>query len=474
MKKFIPFFIIFSKLTFSQEIVNSIDINIDKIKSFYRLEDTNNNEYALILKNKENIELIKTDRNFNILSRFEHNEIDKSGDFIGNSIKENIFYTYWKKNNKTLEVLAIDFVNKSAIKNEINYPIGKDEKKLCSYTKDNFFYFITVTKESSVINYYKLNGLNTEKKSIDCSNMNFVNSINQKVNFWEFLNDQNGTVYKFNFPTFFTDKLNFNSVHATEKKKIYIDNDRIIISSDINNNYSQFVILSLKDFTANSHIISKQEENSIYSFLSKETNSFIIDNKIFIAKFSNERISIIIKTFDNKTLNSFSITASEGHQYINSELIEEVGGIKNREILKNEEKFLRKSFAKNPSITGFLSNGNYYLSIAGVSYPRQQSYQMLGMFGLIGGITAAIINDGSGSSITSYSDKVVVYIRSCITASDFKPTDLKNVTSNFDNVRSYVEINSTKENFLTLFESNNHFYLFAQKNKQDKVKIYKF
>ena len=104
--------------------------------------------------------------------------------------------------------------------------------------------------------------------------------------------------------------------------KIYVDNERIIISSDVNNNFSQFVILSLKDFTANSHNISKQDENSIDSFLSKETNSFVIDNKIFIAKFSNERISIIIKNFDNKTLNSFSITATEGHQYINSELIE--------------------------------------------------------------------------------------------------------------------------------------------------------
>ena len=304
--------------------------------------------------------------------------------------------------------------------------------------------------------------------------MSFVNSLNQKIKFWDFLNDENGTVYKASFPIFLTDKINFNSVHATEKKKIYIDNERIIISSDVNNNFSQFVILSLKDFTANSHNISKQDENSIDSFLSKETNSFVIDNKIFIAKFSNERISIIIKNFDNKTLNSFSITATEGHQYINSELIEEVGGIKNREILKNEEKFLRKSFAKNPSITGFLSNGNYYLSIAGVSYPRQQSYQMLGMFGLVGGIAAAIINDGSGSSITSYSDKVVVYIRSCISSSNFKPTDLKNVTSNYDNVRSYVENNNLKENFLTLFESNNHFYLFAHKNKQEKVTIYKF
>ena len=282
MKKFILLFLLFSKLTFSQELVNSIDINLDKIKSFYRIEDPNNNDYALILKNKENIELIKADKSFNVLSRFEHTEIDKSGDFIGNSIKENLFYTYWKKNKKTLEVLTIDFENKKIIKNEINYPIESNEKTLSSYTKDAFFNVITVTKEASIINYYRFNGLTVEKKSFDCSNMSFFNSLNQKIKFWDFLNDENGTVYKASFPIFLTDKINFNSVHATEKKKIYVDNERIIISSDVNNNFSQFVILSLKDFTANSHNISKQDENSIDSFLSKETNSFVIDNKIFI------------------------------------------------------------------------------------------------------------------------------------------------------------------------------------------------
>ena len=93
MKKFILLFFLFSKLSYSQELINSIDINLDKIKSFYRIEDPYNNEYALILKNKENIELIKTDKSFNILSRFEHTIIDKSGDFIGNSTKENVNYS---------------------------------------------------------------------------------------------------------------------------------------------------------------------------------------------------------------------------------------------------------------------------------------------------------------------------------------------------------------------------------------------
>lgn len=473
MKKIILLLLLFVKPTYSQELVNSIDINVEEIKSFNCFNNDKKNEYILILKHKETIEFIKTDQKFNIIDRFNYSSNEKYGEFLGNSFNENMIYTYWIKNKK-LVVLSVDFINKKAEKNEIVYPTEFKDKILCNYSKDNFFHTITVSKESSIINLYTFKGLKVEKKSIDCSYMTFFSSYGEKINLWDFLIDGNDTVYKASFPIFYIDKMNLNSVHATEKKKIYIDDESVIISSDVNNNYSQFVIISLSNFTVSNPLIISHDKNSKHSLMPTESNSFVIGDYVFIAKFSTKLITIIVKDFNNVTLNSFSITATEGHEYINSELIEESGGIKNREILKNVEKFLRKSSAKNPSIIGFISEGNYHLSISGVSYPRQQSSQMLGMFGLIGGITASIINDGSGPSISSYSDKVVVNMRSYISATDFKPTNLKNVTSNFDNVRFYVENNNSKENILTLFESNNHFYLFTFKHKQEKVKIYKF
>ena len=476
MKKIILFFLFFSKLAFSQELINSIDINLNKIKNFYQIEDTNNNASIFILKNKENIEFIKTDEKLNISNRFEYKyaENEKSGDYIGNSFNNNEYYTYWKKNSKILEIQTINFSEKSLIKNEIKYPIESNEKIISTFSNNNLLYIISVTKRTSLVNFYILNKNNVEKKTVDCSRFSFLNSLNQKIDFWNFLKEGDGIVYRDGFQPFFLDKINYNSIHASERKKIYINNEKIIFSSDINNNFSQFVSINLTDFNANSQILSKNDVNSGNSFLSNGTNSFLVDDKVFIAKFSNEMISIIIKNFENNTLKTFSITPTEGHEYINSELIEEIGGIKNREIIKNEEKFLRRCFAKNPSISVYLLDEHYYLTIAGVSYPQQNSSHMLGMFGLIGGIAAAIINDGYSSSITSYSDKKIVYIKSSINSSDFKPTNFKNITSKFDDVRFYIENNNSKENFLTLFEKNNHFYLLAQKNKEEKVAIYKF
>lgn len=473
MKKFILVFLLSTKLAFSQELVNSIDINLSKIKNFYQIEDSNNNCSVFILKNKENIEFIKTDDKFNLLSRFEDTNNQKLGDYIGSSIANDSYFTYWKKSNKVIEVNAINFTNKTVLKSEIKYPLDSSEKIISSFTNNNLLYIISVTKNSSLVNVHTISNNNLEKRTVDCTKFSFLNSTNQKINFWDFLNEGNGTVYTHDFQSFFLDKLNFNSVHATEKKKIYIDNNKIIFSSDNNDNFSQFLTISLSDFSASCKIISKQDENATNSFLSTETNSFLVDDKIFIAKFSNDIISIIIKNFENQTLKSFSITENEGNEFINSDLIEETGGIKNREIIKTKEKFLRKSFAKNPSISVYLLEGNYYLTIAGVSYPKQQTSQMLGMFGLIGGVAATIV-DRHNESITSYSDKIIVYTKSCINSVDFMPTAAKNANSKFDDVRIYVENNNAKEAFLSLFWSNNKFYLLAQKNKDEKVHIYKF
>lgn len=474
MKKLILFFLLFTQLIFAQELVGNLDINLDKLKSFYYLENPSKKEFVLILKNKENIECLKTDSNFNVLNRLEFPEASKSLDLIGSSIKDNIYYSYWRKDKKTLEVLAIDFNTKNIVKHQMDLSFDSNERDFYSFDKNQSLNYLTLVKGTSIINYYKINGLQIDKKTYDCSSMKFMNALNQSLNFWELTKEQDGIVYTTGFKDFHTDKRNYNAVSSADKKKIFVQEDTILITSDINKNFTQILSLSLKDFTAKQHIITKQDENSTKNFISRQSNSFIIDNKVFIGKFNDDKFSVVVKNLDNEPLFSFVITPTEGQEYINTDLIEEKAGIANRETIENKEKFIRKVFNKNPSISGYLLDGNYYITVAGVSYPKQQSHQLFWMGGLIPGITAAIIGRGEGTSITSYSDKYVTSFTSCISATNYKPTSAKVQKTNFENVRSYVELNDLKENFLALLDSNNHFYLFANKNKKESIKVYKF
>ena len=473
MKKIIFAFLLMTQILVSQDLVGTLNMNLDKVKNFIRIDDTDKKGSILILNKKDKIDLFRVDENFIILEHFEHLEDKKTDDYMRSSHSDGKLYTYWKKNNKTMEVHSIDFSTKTLQKNEIGYPVEKNEKFISSFNQNNLQYIVTVTKNTNIVNIQMLKGMNLERKMIDCYKLYFINSMNQRIKFWDYLNDDYGTVYKDKFKTIYLNENNHNSVYATEKKKLYVDEDKIIFSSDINEYYCQMVTISLKDFNESSQIISYDEEFSNQSS-SKKTNSFILDDKVFIAKFSKNMFSIVVKSFENETLKTITINSISGQEYINSELIQEVSNIKNREVFKDKEKFFKKMYQKNPSITGYLDEGNYHLTIGGVSYPKQQSAVALGMFGLVGGIIGALISDSQNSSVVSYSDKDITYFKSVLKKDSFGTTKIENPKSNFDHLRLYIENKSNKENIIMLSYVNNHYYLLMNENKDDKISVYKF
>jgi hypothetical protein len=326
-------------------------MNLDKVKNFIRIDDTDKKGSILILNKKDKIDLFRVDENFIILEHFEHLEDKNTDDFMGSSHSEGKFYTYWKKNNNTMEVHTIDFSTKTLQKNEIGYPVEKNEKFISSFNQNNLQYIVTVTKNTNIVNIHMLKGMNLERKMIDCYKLYFINSMNQRIKFWDYLNDDYGTVYKDKFKTIYLNENNHNSVYATEKKKLYVGDDKIIFSSDINEYYCQMVTINLKDFSESSQIISYDEEFSNQSS-SKKTNSFILDDKVFIAKFSKNMVNIVVKSFENETLKTITMNSVSGQEYINSELIQEISNIKKREVFTDKEKFFKKMYQKNPSITG--------------------------------------------------------------------------------------------------------------------------
>lgn len=474
MKKAIFLLLFITQWAFCQEILNTLNINLDKTKSINLVNDTDKKGSVLILGKKDRVSMYKLDNQFNILNQFEHIEEDKSGDFLGNSFKDNKLYTYWEKNNKTIVVHEIDFSNNSLVKNELSHPIESNEKIMTSFSQNNLHYIVTVTKRTNIVNIHIFDGVNFERKMIDLYKLYFINSLNRRIQFWDYLNDENGVVYLDKFQTIFLNEKHYNAVYATEKKKIYVDDDRIIFSSDINDYYTQFVTISLKDFKESSQIISYNEEvaNAVSS---KKTNSFVIDNKVFIVKIIKNQIDILIKSFENESLKTITINATSGQEYINSELTQEFSTMKSREFMNDQEKFLKKIYNKNPSISGYLEDGNYHLTVGGVSYPKQQSVVMFGVFGLVGGIAYAIMsNNNNRSSVLSYSDKDITYFKSIISAHDFRSSKIRDTDNRFDLLRLHIENNNAKENILDLYTIDNSFYLLTETKKEDKVLVYKF
>lgn len=465
-------FILISNFLIAQEAINMYQHDLDNIKNLNTITNKVNRESVLILTNKEKIDFVLFDENFNLNTKLTHSSADNSQEYLGYSFEGTTYYTYWQKNKKTVEILILDFLNKNIHSVLLPLEIDKKEKIINLFNHLNMFYILTVTKSTSHLNFYRLNRENFEKKSIDCSSFRLLDFENKNVDLWGFIDDQSSTVYRSNFKVFDTSSSMINSVSATEKKKIFLTEKNIILVSDINSNFSQFLIIHLNDFTISQRAISKAITFNNDTNYTPQTNSFLIDNKIFIIKFGGESVTILVRDIGNNLLKTFSFSSATGDDFINSDLKEENGSITSGEIIDKKNTFFRRIVDKNASISGYYENEKYYLTIAGVSYPQQQ-YFYLNMFGVVGSTLGMLLENSSQSSLPSYANKKIVYFKSVLDK-DFNGSQEKLPYSYFDKLRLFLEKDNTKKEFLEPFEFQNHLILTGINKKEKRIIFYKF
>jgi hypothetical protein len=465
-------FLLISNFLIAQEAVNMYQHDLENIKNLHTITDDVNKKSVLILTNKEKIDFVLFDENFNLNTKLTQNNTDNSKEYLGYSFENTTYYTYWQKNKKTIEVLAIDFLNKNINSTLLPFLIDKKEKIINMFNHQNIFYILTVSKSTSHLNLYIFNKINFEKKSIDCSSFRLLDFENKNVDLWGFIDDQSITVYKGGFKVFDTSSSIINAVSATQKKKIFLTEKNIILVSDINSNFSQFLIIHLNNFTISQKAISKAITFNNDPNYSPQTNSFLIGEKIFIIKFGGESVTVLVRDIGNNLLKNFSFSSATGDDFINSDLKEENGSITSGEVIDKKNVFYRRIVAKNASISGYYKNGNYYLTIAGVSYPEQQFFY-LSMFGVVGSTIGMLLEDSSQSSLPSYADKKIVYFKSIIDK-DFNGSPEKLPYSSFDKLRLFIEKDNTKKEFLEPFEFQNHLILTGINKKEKRIIFYKF
>lgn len=454
---------------YSQNKFNSYEIKEENLKTIFRFEDETNKKNILVLNNKETTNFILFDENYNERAQINNENLKISGEFIGFSIQNSSYFTYWQKNKTTFEVLTVDFNNKNVLEFSPILNLEKREKVISVFNKDNKFYLVTHPKNSDILNIFEINGTNVDKKIIDFSKIRLIDFNSKTTTLSNFIDDQSETVYRNIFSVIDQNSIIANTIKATEKKKIFIGDDKLVLCSDINLNYSQYLFIDLNNSSV------KQLSFAKGSGSTSESNSFLINDKIFILKFGHENASLTVKDLNNNSLKSINISGTLGHEYINSDLVDEFGSYTKREILENKSRFFKRIDGKNPSLSGYYSNNKYYLTIAGVSYPQQNSMQ-LGMFGAVGAIIGEIISyNSSNNSIQSFSDKNILYFTCILDGDKLSNSNEKYLnTTSFDNLRSYIENNKSKEVFLEPFQNQNKLILIGFDKKEKKLNFYRF
>jgi hypothetical protein len=340
-------------------------------------------------------------------------------------------------------------------------------------TIKNIFYIITAVKNSNILNFHIFNGNKYSKKTTDLSESVFYDFMDRKSTLYDLFNIVSGIDNSASLQTISNDSppsLTF----ASSKKKCYNYNDNFIITLDVNKKITQYISISLTNFTYESTRLNQPEITENYDYI-RDSNSFVVENGIIQINLNSSNMALTFKSFDNKLLKSYKAYSDKEITFKNSEIYQENKSVKNTRILDKSNQLLRKIYNSHPSISSYSSNGVNYITIGSVSDAENNDAIMIGA--MLGGLSGALIGavlttNYSVNNLNSYSNRKVVYINSMFdTNFNHIQGDAKKLA--FDKLRVFAEDNK-QLTYKTIFKLNSNLYFAGLNKKTNNYSFYKF
>ena len=164
---------------------------------------------------------------------------------------------------------------------------------------------------------------------------------------------------------------------TAETSKLYVNGKDLTFTFDKNTGSTQVLKLNLDNFNHEKIVFEKRLSKA------KLSNSFILDNNIFLA--SSNKKELILDILDlntRKIVKTYSVNSKEEINFKNGPIIQE-GGIYNRtRVIETTKQFLRKITADYFGVTALKNNNRIELTLGGYS-PVQQGAPMMNGFGEI-------------------------------------------------------------------------------------------
>ncbi len=346
-------------------------------------------------------------------------------------------------------------------------------------THKNVYYIFTASKNNNHIYAYKFNGNSFDKNTIDLGTQYFSNSKGITTSFYNYLDDRKGLTSSNQFAVI-NDEIEPSLISSGTRRKIYVKNDKIYLTFDLNRDVTDILIINMNDLTN----VIKHIDNSFKSEVSDEgysnsedSGSFLIDeNTLVQIKSTNKFFAIQFKDFNGKELKRYVIEKDKDIAFKNSEITMEKGRTSSKKILDKSNQFVRKVYHMEPSVLCYKKDDLYHLTIGGFgdNNNNQALYGVMLGGGLVGALIAsAITANYSVNSINSYSGRDVIYLN-CLFDKDFNHQNGVFKTSLLDQLRIYFETNESVINKPITFKIDKDLFLGSYDKKNHKYSFNKF
>lgn len=465
--------LLISGVTFSQEKINTLNYDNSKVKASLFIADNENKKVVIVNQFKTLTDYLFLDENMNLISKISDENLEEKKEYIGNSFKNGKYYTYWYKDD-IITVKELDFSQNSFKKYEIGFTPEKKDKEIAAISQREKLYLIYVNKETNFLNIYSLEENQLKKNAIDVSQMKFVDSNKSVIDFYDICSEENGLFFTNGFNL--EPKNNYSSlVHSGQKKKVFIEDNHIVLAFDNNNSFTQTLFVNLNDFSKVQKIFKKQHVNLSNPTAYIDSNSYLTNNYLFQIKSTYDDLYLSVRDSNGNEIKNIAYKTDNFGTTYNSALIEEEGSFIKRDTLKKPNQFIHRVYGKKTSINVKLIDDKYYIYFGGVSYPKQNSGILIGgaIGGAIGGIVGALIAGSPDNlAINGYANRNVVHTK-LILDKNFNHITDKAENSKLESLRSFIETEK-KTKFYSVFSLTDNLFLTSYDDNKKEIAFYKF
>ena len=457
------------------EISNDLKVGIDKVHTAFTISDEETGNFGVFLDDENKLYGFLYNSSLELINRITSEGLPrKYSQIIGYSIKNQKIRLFLNDNkDKRFGSVLFDFVNGTTKETLYDFKL-KDEVYVEGYNDFSRFYLITMTKESSVFNLYVFEeGKPFTKEIIDLSQERFIDNFGNQQNLnrimaWGGEREPDGGSFSLK-----VDKIDSDSPNSiegtTENIKFYPGKSGFLLTSETDKHTLLFDI-STKDLT---YSLTRIERPKLPE-KSPNSNSFIIDNKIFhISSTKNQMLFSVTSLDGKKELKNILINKDEEINFKNTPIIQEGGAYKSYRELDKTSKFLRRLGRENIGIAVTKSKNDYIVTI-GAKVDIPSGGMMMSGFGMplaTAGAFTVTFNPTS-FAYSSYSGTKATRIK-CLFDYDFNHID-GNIPENvFDRIRNMSDEIKNKD-AETVFKLNNHYVWGFYDKKTDKYILYQF
>jgi hypothetical protein len=412
MFKTISIFTLFaiSYIGFSQKTISSFPLQIQS-KDFIFEEKSDSTQTSTLFKAGINkILSIRLNENKQIIDSLSTENFTEKYSILGSNYNKNLNVLYCKdEKSGDLFALSFDFLNKKTNRLNTTLSLEKENNIYNFSQKDKFYMLYTIKGTDNLkINSIDLAG-NIRTHIVDLSNFKLLNYYNKTTSLYNSIGSFYGSFAVKNFSVI-DSKNNLSLIEASSKTKLYVKENQLILTFDISKSVTQIVNIDLKDFTANvKHIATPLIGHTPESNTELQSNSFLIDDKLFQFKLTSELEIITIKNLDGELINSYVLRAEKKNNnsyYIISPTEMAV------EDLKNSKDFLERSIKMGygSGIYCTKTNDTYQITFGAVSNIQKSSaIAFLPVFGIAGALTMFAIEKASAKNVSVYKNRFAVF-----------------------------------------------------------------